>query len=118
VRCTPGPSTRSLIELYNADPECQEYLHIPTVCGSRSREETKLRWWDLIEQQPGEPSYWKLTSTGALFVEGQALVRRIAHVYNNRLLMLCDLDGRVSIQDALKSKFNYDELMGRQGKLF
>lgn len=99
----------------------REYGHIPTLssqlAGWRGGEESKLRYWGLLEEETerrddgGRAGYWRLTELGQRFVLGQARVARYALVYNGRCY---GLDGPpIGIEDALRDKFNYRELMSR-----
>lgn len=104
---------QSLIRMYIAGG--LDYIHLPTTIGSRSREEGKLRYWGLVEEENavrpdgGRAGYWRVTRLGELFVNGQAKVYSHARVYNGRCL---GLNGSlIGIKDALGAKFSYDELM-------
>jgi hypothetical protein len=107
---------RSLIAMYLHGPQGQ-WVHLPTQVGARSREEGKLRYWGLVEEQVdvqrsdgGRAGYWRLTNAGRTWVTGQSTVPKFVYVYNNIVLRL---EGpQVSITDALGSRFNYSELMG------
>lgn len=106
---------RSLIAMYRAGKT--DYLHLPTTIGARSREEGKLRYWGLVEEQTtarpdgGHAGYWRVTHAGELFVLGRAVVQEYAEIYDGDLLRLSgDL---VDIRQALGKKFDYRELMGR-----
>lgn len=104
---------RSLIRMYKAGG--LDYIHIPTTVGSRSREEGKLRYWGLVEEEQvtrpdgGRAGYWRVTPVGELFVQGQITVWSHARVYNSRCLGL--VGDQISIKDALASQFDYEELM-------
>lgn len=106
---------RSLIRMYNAAGT--DWVHVPTTIGSRSREEGKLRYWGLVEEElerrpdGGRSGYWRVTPVGELFVLGKMTVYSHARVYNGRCLGLSG--DQVSIIDALGEKFSYDELMGK-----
>lgn len=105
---------RSLIMMYRAGG--LDYVHLPTTIGSRSREEGKLRYWGLVEEEiarrpdGGRAGYWRVTRVGELFVKGETTVYSHARVYNGRCMGL--FGEQVSIKDALGAKFSYDELMG------
>lgn len=103
----------SLISMYRAAK--LEYQHIPTTIGGRSREEGKLAYWGLVDEEAvkrpdgGRAGYWRVTEPGERFVLGKIAVPKYALVYNGERLRL---DGEpVSIQDVLGEKFNYAELM-------
>ena len=104
----------SLITMYRTAR--QEWQHIPTTIGGKSREEGKLRYWSLVEEQRtvkrddgGRAGFWRVTDLGAAFVLGRVTVPKYARIYNKVCLAL---EGeQVTIQDALGTKFNYMELM-------
>jgi hypothetical protein len=104
---------RSLIAMYRAGGT--QFIHLPTTIGSRSREEGKLRYWGLVEEQlqvrpdGGRAGYWRVTHTGEAFVLGRTLMPQYAEIYNGECLRLTgDLIG---IREALGSQFSYSELM-------
>lgn len=108
---------RSLIAMYHAGGrENLDWVHVPTQIGARSREEGKLAYWDLVEEERvkrpdgGRAGYWRVTLLGELFVLGKIGVPKYARVYNGRALSL-DPTERVTIKDALGDKFDYAELM-------
>lgn len=107
---------RSLIAMYLHGPQGQ-WVHLPTQVGARSREEGKLRYWGLVEEQVsvqrddgGRAGYWRLTDAGRAWVTGQSTVPKFAAVYNNVVLRL--YGDEVYIHDALGKNFDYRELMG------
>ena len=108
---------RSLILMYRAGG--LEFIHLPTTIGARSREEGKLAYWGLVEEEKvrrpdgGRAGYWRVTELGELFLREQIKVPKYARVYNGRALSL-DLTERVSIKDALGTKFDYSDLMAGQ----
>jgi len=77
-----------------------------------------LAYWKLIEQSDATPSsgaktagLWRTTQAGRDFAKERLKVPKYARVFDGRVL---GLDGaHVGIQDALGTKFNYAELMGR-----
>lgn len=77
----------------------------------------KLRYWELIEEQPKDESdttkrtsgMWKITSKGIMFVEKSLKVPKYVKLYNQTFY---GYEGdRVSIDESLNEKFNYRELM-------
>ena len=109
---------RSLIAMYLHGPQGQ-WVHLPTQVGARSREEGKLRYWGLVEEQVdvqradgGRAGYWRITDAGRAWVTGQSTVPKFAAVYNNAVLRR--YGDEITITDALGSKFNYSDLMGKQ----
>jgi hypothetical protein len=106
---------RSLIAMYLHGPQGQ-WVHLPTQVGARSREEGKLRYWGLVEEQVdvqrcdgGRVGYWRLTDLGRRWVTGQASLPKYVTVYNNKVLE--NYGDPVTVSDALGSRFNYAELM-------
>ncbi|WP_179475358.1 hypothetical protein [Mycolicibacterium vinylchloridicum] len=95
-----------------------DWVHIPSLQMLRA-DETKLRYWGLIEARPdderddGSPrtGWWRLTWDGIQFVLGNLRVQNAAVVFNGECLRL---DGPlISVREALGRRFRYDELMGR-----
>lgn len=93
-----------------------DYMHIPTVIGSRSREEGKLAYWQLIEEEAvhrpdgGRAGYWRLTWRGQCFVEGRIRLPKYAEIYAGKVVGM-DSTEMISIHEALTEKFNYADLM-------
>lgn len=106
----------SLIKMYQASRR-GEFVHVPTVIGARSREEGKLAYWGLVEEElarredGGRAGWWRVTDMGRLFVEGRMQLPKYALIYNGRCLSF-DAAERAGIKEALGVKFNYDDLMG------
>lgn len=103
---------RSLIHMYRSAGK--SWIHVRLI-GARSREEGKLAYWGLVEEQQGaglhggRAGYWRVTDKGEAFIQGQLKVPLYAKVYNGQVR---GFDGSsVSIKDALGTKFNYEELM-------
>lgn len=94
-----------------------DWAYLPDVVGTRSREESKLRYWGLLTEAPGRRSdgghtgYWCITDLGAQWVQEKIALQRYAHVYNGECLG--HSGPLVSIRDALSEKFSLDELMKR-----
>ena len=108
---------RSLIEMYRVGG--LDWIHVPTQIGARSREEGKLAYWNLVEEERavrpdgGRTGYWRLTRIGELFVTNRCTVPKYARVYNGRVLSLIPTE-QVTITDALGTKFSYSDLMAGQ----
>lgn len=109
---------RSLIAMYLHGPQGQ-WIHLPTQIGARSREEGKLRYWGLVEEQidiqrddGGRAGYWRITPAGRNWVTGKTTVPKFVNVYNNTVLRTYGTE--TSITDALGTRFNYTELMTAQ----
>lgn len=106
---------RSLIAMYLHAPD-GAWLHVPTQIGARSREEGKLRYWGLVEEQVevqrddgGRAGFWRITDRGKLFATRQLSLPKYCTVYNNTVY--ATYGDEITIGDALGSKFNYAELM-------
>lgn len=69
---------------------------------------TKLRYWGLITTAD---DMWRVTAAGIDFVLGHGRVQKYAVVYNGDCQRLTG--DRLGIRDALKKKFDLDELLGR-----
>lgn len=103
----------SLIRMYRINGT--DWVHVPTSIGARSREEGKLAYWRLVEEQVGKglhggrAGYWRVTAFGEKFLRAQEKVPTYALVYNGRVM---GYEGAmISIKDALGTKFNYNDLM-------
>jgi hypothetical protein len=105
---------RSLIEMYRAAGK--DWAHLPTVISSQRADEGKLAYWGLLEEEKvrrpdgGRAGYWRVTDLGELFIQGNLAVPKYARVYNGRCLSLVTTE-KVTIKDALGTKFDYAELM-------
>lgn len=78
----------------------------------------KNKYWGLLEQKPNldDPSknkigYWRITPSGEAFVENAWTIPSYKIIYNDDIK--ADSDEFINISDALGTKFNYAELMGR-----
>ena len=78
----------------------------------------KLVYWGLIEEKikdeadkaAGRTSgYWRITDMGNRFVENIATVPETVSLYSGKIVDISE--DRVSIVQALRNKFNYEELM-------
>ena len=103
---------RSLIHMYRSAG--QGWIHVSLI-GARSREEGKLAYWGLVEEQNGtglhggRPGYWRVTQRGVDFLTNQTSVQKYALVYNGHVRGF--EGGPVTIKDALGTKFDYQDLM-------
>ena len=108
---------RSLIQLYRLDQGVADaFIHVPTALDARSREEGKLAYWGLLEEENtvrpdgGRSGFWRITDKGRRFALGLSVVPKYALIYDGRLLGL-DYSEQISIHDALKRRFAYNDLM-------
>jgi len=79
----------------------------------------KLSYWKLIEPLPKDDDdddgaaktsgYWRITEIGKKFVEGKTDLFKYANIYDGRIMGYSG--DKQTIQEALKNKFNYRELM-------
>ena len=110
---------RSLILMWRAARF--DWQHIPTTVGpTRSRQEGKLAYWDLIteagditREDGGRAGWWRVTQKGETFVRGKLWVPYTAYVYSGKKDKVLRIEGKPwGIKDALGKKFDYEELMG------
>lgn len=103
----------SLILLYKEPAGA--WIHVQNVFANRHgynanrMDYSQLQHWDLIE--PGRSAgLWRITEHGRNFVLSITNIRQRAHLFNGKIYGYSG--DFISIKDALKNKFNYDELMG------
>lgn len=128
-RTITSAMARGLIVLYrlrHSKQDANEFMHIENVLkevqglpASIRADIPKLRFWGLIEpdgkdnEETGNPNtgMYRITEQGKLFVEGKITVSKHVNIYNNRFFGYNPVTGTISIQEALKNKFNYEQLM-------
>lgn len=104
-------------------------VHTPTVLrgvGAASRNETMLRYWQLLEQaiEVNQVGWWRVTSKGKDWIEGRISVPRYARVWEHELLNLQETrrygeSGKlVSFEEAFGSQFDLDELLSANSEVF
>ena len=102
-----------------------EWLHVPSYLsrvyggvGVRGGDWAKCKYWQLLEPKEDElrndgshrVGLWKITHTGRLFVQNAIKVPKYVYLYDGQI---SGTEGpQIGIKDALKTKFNYDQLMG------
>jgi hypothetical protein len=102
-----------------------EWLHVPSYLsrvyggvGVRGGDWAKLRLWGLLDPKEDElrsdgsqrNGLWRITPHGKLFVLNTLKVPKYIYLYDNQIN---GTEGpQIGIKDALKTKFNYDQLMG------
>lgn len=114
----------SAIKLYRLHCETPwRWVHLPTEVGRISAEESKLRWWGLVEssdnlrEDGGKASQWRMTQKGVEWVCGRIAVPCYAKVFDGRLWDLTRhsksgvFHEDITIRTALGEKFDYDKLM-------
>ncbi len=105
---------RSLIAMYQVGGK--SWVHLPSQIGARSREEGKLAYWGLVEEEKirrpdgGRPGYWRVTDRGEAFVRCRISIPKYAVVYNGKVLEF-DQTQMIDIREAIGTKFDYTELM-------
>ena len=112
-----------LIARYFQQDRAEPWLHVPTYLSSlhqgamvRGGDWAKLRYWSIIEQQPGvradgscRTGFYRMTAFGFQFVKNEVTVSRRVLIYNDSLL---GFDGRqVTCRECLGNKFNFTGLM-------
>lgn len=134
VKCYRRPMNKSmayvllLMECYFRGDPVEEWLHVPSYIAEMVSDHprraaavrgdwAKLKLWGLIEEKPdvradGNPrvGYWKLTSLGRQFVKRQVKVPSHVYIYNGEALQRV-VEDQITIDDALGTEFNYDEIM-------
>ena len=91
------------------------WVHVPTQIGARSREEGKLAYWELVEEERvvrgdgGRAGYWRVTQAGVDFLFGRKTLPKYARVYDGQVLGF--VGPSVTVQDALGTRFDYREFM-------
>jgi hypothetical protein len=104
---------RSLIHIYRIGGK--GWVHVRAI-GAASREEGKLAYWGLLEEQTGvglhggRAGYWRVTDKGEAFLKAQLNIPKYAKVYDGKVQGF-DFTEMVNIKDALGTKFNYQDLM-------
>lgn len=121
-RAITGSSAAWLCSLYRAAPDGR-FVHVSNIDHGQPSEiggdAAKLSYWGLIEEMPKDPldtkkrtsGFWRITSLGIKFVRGDATVPKHVRLYDGRLLGFVDADNRVTIRQALGTKFDYARLM-------
>ena len=104
-----------------------DWLHVPTYLGrvaggtaaTRGGDWAKLVHWGLLvecdavrDDGSDRAGYYKITDLGKQFVRGDVRVPKYVYLYDGaRMVRSASEDPVVSIRDALKETFNYDDLM-------
>lgn len=96
------------------------FADIPGLPASIRGDVPKLRFWGLIEQDDmptrerrGNPNNgcYHITKSGIAFVEDNLAVQSHVLIYNNKFYGFPKDSGAVTIKEALKNKFNYEEVV-------
>lgn len=110
---------RQLIKAYQKHGD--QWFHTRDVVLEKSAgagDFSKLECWGLIYRQPHvqglegkrTSGMWKITALGKDFIEGSAVVKQYAYIFNGKLLELDGVD--IHIEHALGKQFDYREIMG------
>jgi len=78
-----------------------------------------LSHWELVERMPGErddgsvrTGWYRITPRGRQFVRGEIGINKYVYTYNSERLKRLNPDTtQIGIREALKEKFDYNELM-------
>jgi len=102
----------ALMTVYR-EAQC-EWVHLPSIQPSvmgNGGSFAKLRYWQLIESGPDRHAgIWRITELGEAFIQRQVVVPKYVQTYDGQNLGYSGSD-TVSIDDALGTRFVYDELM-------
>lgn len=73
---------------------------------------TKLRHWGLIESKGRQTGYWRITKKGFEYLSGRRRIHKVALVANQdgKVIGYLAEEGKVTIHDALNTKFNKGKL--------
>ena len=120
-RKLPVASAQILIELFREDG-ADDYVYVPKILDRMTGTPAQGGYgtlsvhWGLIASMEGErddgsnrTGWWKLTEEGVRFVLDAATVPERAHIYNGRCLG--HSGPPIDIRQALRNRFDYDELM-------
>lgn len=105
-----------LVRLFEVEPR---WISVAEPWSTRidSRENSKLRYWEMVEQMPkGEAGkggrtsgFWKPTVAGIAFAHRHCSVIKYKFVYKNKVIY--EEGPQVTITDALADDFDYEKLM-------
>ena len=106
----------ALIIIYNAK---RDWLHVPSLLNgkgsvARGGDFAKLVYWGLIEPNPKEKGYYRITQKGINFAECRIAVPAAIFVFDGEPLS-ADEEEMITINDALGERFSYEELMEKSG---
>lgn len=124
----------SLICFIKTTGDSREYHHMQEVmatwpmslaraAGAFGGDFAKLIYWKLVEEKPrteGDDSngrtsgYWRITDKGRQFAKGTVAVESHVLLYDGQLIGFTP--DSITIQEALGSRFNYEELMREEIK--
>lgn len=112
----------ALMGLYRLSRNDRQFYHVNDILAAAQlpstvgREFSIIRYWGLtVEKQKNEDEdkrssgYWAITDTGIAFVEKKISIQSHVHLYNAEVLGFGE--ERVTIDDCLRKKFSYEDLM-------
>jgi hypothetical protein len=106
----------SLGKMYVAGLHAEDgWVHLPTVLQRKQADETKLVYWELIEEarearpDGGRAGWWRVTEAGETYLRGNLLVQKYALIYDGKFV---GFEGELrTIHDAMGVRFDLMELM-------
>lgn len=113
-----------LVLLYKiSGSEIENYIHVPTEFTKRkinhsNIELSKLQYWGLVtprentDKSKKDSGYWSVTQKGKDFIDKKISIPKYALIYNSRQWGFSD--ELVSINDALGTNFDFQELMNSE----
>jgi hypothetical protein len=118
-----GAMAHWLILLYKkSNLAAPQFMHVRQVSNGRVGDYNLLEYWGLVEHKEVEASgkkttrtsgIWRITPRGIAFVERRISVHKYIYIYATKELPVDEQKrgGQVFIDDCLKKKFNYPQLM-------
>jgi hypothetical protein len=121
-----------LIDCYYRGDHVEEWLHVPSYIAEMAADKprraaairgdwAKMKLWGLIEEKPGtrddgspRVGYYRMTDLGRRFARREVKVPAHVYIYNGEPLRRM-VSEEISIDDALGTDFNYDEIMKEVG---
>ena len=95
------------------------YCHVVDAQSKQCTDYPQLRYWGLIEEEVSPvdgkktSGVWRVTTPGLHFLKGLLTVKKYIHTINNNFIDFSGDD--VSLKDCLPEKFDYQELMLKEG---
>ena len=117
-----------LIECYYRGDLVEEWLHVPSYIAEMVSDHprraaavrgdwAKMKLWGLLEEKPGKREdgsprvgYYRMTDLGHRFARREVKVPAHVYIYNGEPLRRVVSD-EITIDDALGTEFNYDQIM-------
>ena len=105
---------RALIIIYKLTKD-KKYIHVQHIFSSlynlraTTMDYAYAEKWKLIESDPDQNGYWRITQLGVQFVNGILTMPEYCLVYNGNVYKWSP--NRINIKTALTTAWSYDELM-------